>query len=82
MTNKQKIKNAIKGFILSDAIGVPLEFQYAQDIPFTKDSKIEFLSGGVHKQPAGTWSDDTSMMLCVMDGLYAEEKGEENLFKR
>ena len=29
----------------------------------------DMIGGGAHNQPAGTWSDDTSMILCTMDSI-------------
>lgn len=30
-------------------------------------------AGGAHNQPAGTWSDDTSMTLCLIDSIMEKE---------
>ncbi len=77
---KERIINSIWGFILGDCWGVPYEFKKPQAIKFKK-----FDSFGTHNQPAGTWSDDTSLMLCNMDsfmqGVYSQEMEIENLKK-
>ena len=33
------------------------------------DISDEMVGFGTHMQPAGTWSDDTSLTLCVLDNL-------------
>ena len=61
MTSKQ-LENSIWGFILGDCWGVPYEFKSSEQINFKP-----FDEYGTWRQPAGTWSDDTSLMLCLMD---------------
>ena len=67
MNLKTKRNAAIWGFIVGDALGVPYEFTDRNDM------KLEPATGmkgfGTHHQPAGTWSDDTSMMLCVLEKI-------------
>ena len=68
---QQKVKGAILGFVVGDALGVPVEFS---DRDVLKQNPVTGMrSGGTHGQPAGTWSDDTSMTLCTIDSLI--EKG-------
>ena len=52
---------------VGDALGVPFEFKPK----FTMDMypATEMIGGGTHGQPKGTWSDDTSMALCLIDSL-------------
>lgn len=54
----------ILGFVLVDVLGVP--FESIQRGRFRCDG---LTSGGTHRQPLGTWSDDTSMMLATMDSI-------------
>ena len=65
------IEGAILGFATADALGVPVEFTSREER--RKDPVCEMRSGGSHGQPAGTWSDDTSMTLCMIQSLI--EKG-------
>ncbi len=63
------IRNAVYGMAIGDALGVPAEFQDRETLrrnPITK-----MVGGGFHGQPAGTWSDDTSMALCLMASVAA-----------
>ncbi|MEX1203045.1 MAG: ADP-ribosylglycohydrolase family protein [Ferruginibacter sp.] len=64
----QKIKQAaIWGFIVGDAMGVPYEFIDRDDMKL--EPAMGMKAFGTHHQPAGTWSDDTSMMLCVIENI-------------
>ena len=55
---KQKMRNSLRAFIIGDALGVPFEFQKKGTFECTG-----FVGGGIHQEEAGTWSDDTSIML-------------------
>lgn len=61
------VKDGIIGFAIGDALGVPVEFLPREIL--TMDPVLDMQSNGTHKQPAGTWSDDTSMILATMDGI-------------
>ena len=63
----EKVKSAVIGFAVGDALGVPVEFSSRDDL--AAEPVTDMRSGGTHGQPAGTWSDDTSMTLCVMQSL-------------
>ncbi|MCF6242492.1 MAG: ADP-ribosylglycohydrolase family protein [Bacteroidales bacterium] len=64
---QDKIKAAILGLVVGDALGVPVEFKsraYLSDYP------VEDMMGyGTYYQPPGTWSDDSSMTFCTMQAL-------------
>lgn len=65
--NRDYIAGSIWRLIVGDALGVPVEFKsrgYLEDYPVT--GMMEY---GTHEQPKGTWSDDSSMMLCTLDSL-------------
>lgn len=66
---KNKIYDAIMGFAIGDAFGVPYEFTPRENIN-VKNNPIGY---GTHNQPKGTWSDDTSMVLATMDALTEKE---------
>lgn len=62
------IESSILGFAIGDALGVPVEFQSRESL---KNKKIvDMEEYGTHNQPKGTWSDDTSIVLATMDGIY------------
>lgn len=55
------------GLAVGDALGVPVEFcsrKRLQEQPVT-----DMRSFGTHNQPSGTWSDDTSLTLCLAESL-------------
>lgn len=58
------LKDAIYGFAIGDALGVPVEF-----MPRGSFKVTDMLEYGTHHQPKGTWSDDTSMMLATCDSI-------------
>ena len=62
-----QITGGIFGAAIGDALGVPVEFssRSERDLDPVKD----FRSFGVHNQPEGTWSDDTSLTLALLDSL-------------
>jgi len=69
MSNQLNYKAAIWGFVVGDALGVPYEFtdrEIMKIIPATGMIGFE-----THHQPPGTWSDDTSMMLCVLENIIS-----------
>ena len=63
----EDIKATLFGVAVGDALGVPVEFQsrsYLKQNPIT-----EMKGGGTHKQPLGTWSDDSSLSFCLAEAL-------------
>lgn len=61
------VRDGIYGFIVGDALGVPVEFSYR--FVLEKDPVKDMREFGTHFQPKGTWSDDSSMMLATIDSL-------------
>lgn len=61
---KEKLRSAIYGFAVGDALGVPYEFKARDNFRC-----VGMIGGGSHCQPVGTWSDDTSMILATMKSL-------------
>ena len=66
---------AIMGLCVGDALGVPVEFVDREALK--KDPVVDFRGYGSHHQPIGTWSDDTSLTLCLMDCLKSGFDEEE-----
>lgn len=61
------ILDGIMGLAVADALGVPVEFNDRESL---KQNPVTGLrSYGTFHQPAGTWSDDTSMTLCLLHSL-------------
>ena len=59
-----KLRSAIYGLAVGDALGVPVEFMERGSFCVTEMSGY-----GSHNQPEGTWSDDTSMTLATCDSI-------------
>lgn len=66
MTDKPKatLRDCIYGLAVGDALGVPYEFRPRGTFECT-----DMIGYGTHGQPAGTWSDDTSMTLATCDSI-------------
>lgn len=67
----EKMEAGILGFVVGDALGVPVEF-LKRDL-LQRFQLKEMVGYGSHKVPEGTWSDDTSLMIATMDSI--KEKG-------
>ena len=66
-----RFTNAILGLAVADAVGVPYEFLSRDDI--ARHPATDMTEYGTHLQPKGTWSDDTSMTLALIDALTKSE---------
>lgn len=67
---KDLVKSGIFGVCIGDALGVPVEFKKRKDLeksPVT--GYLEYMSWN---QPKGTWSDDSSLTLCLVEELTKE----------
>lgn len=60
-------RKVILGFAIADAIGVPVEFSWREDLK--KNPVISMRGHGTYDQPAGTWSDDTTMTIATMESI-------------
>lgn len=71
---EEMLYSGMFGFIAGDALGVPVEFTSREDRE--KDPVNEMRAYGTYHQPFGTWSDDTSLTLCliasIVDGFTIE----------
>lgn len=61
---KNKIISLLIGSAVGDALGVPFEFM-SRDSFECRD----MVGYGTHNQPEGTWSDDTSLTLCLAETI-------------
>lgn len=57
----------VLGTAIGDALGVPVEFRNREALK--KNPVTDMIGYGTWNVPAGTWSDDTSMMLATVDGM-------------
>lgn len=65
--NENKIYGGLFGFCVGDVLGVPVEFSTREERK--KDPIKEMRAYGTYHQPFGTWSDDTSLMICLIDAI-------------
>lgn len=67
ISREQRILGALWGSLCGDALGVPVEFLSREMI---RANPVTGMRGhGTHGQPAGTWSDDSSLLLCTAESL-------------
>lgn len=70
MSGRNFVKDVLLGVAVGDAVGVPFEFKFRSQL---KESPATDMVGhGSHNQPAGTWSDDSSLTFCLAETLAAE----------
>lgn len=62
-----KLHSAIVGLAVGDALGVPVEFLSRADLK--QNPVMDMREYGSHNQPAGTWSDDSSLTFCLAEML-------------
>lgn len=63
----EKIKSVMICHAIGDALGVPVEFVFREELDGTPVTDMEGF--GTYPYPAGSWSDDTSMSLAALDSL-------------
>jgi ADP-ribosyl-[dinitrogen reductase] hydrolase len=67
---EDKIKGSLYGLIIGDALGAPFEFKLKGT--FTFDG--EYHNGGHLDLNKGEWTDDSSLMLCILASLNEYNK--------
>ena len=77
--SKQKVssrtidsKNGIIGLAVGDAIGVPLEFLNREDL--INNPVTTMLEDKKERIPKGSWSDDTSLNIALIDSINKNQK--------
>ncbi len=65
---KDKARGMLVGLAVGDALGAPVEFGYTSYDICGLGEKIEHFQESM-VLPAGAWTDDTSMALCLADSL-------------
>ncbi|WP_342662942.1 ADP-ribosylglycohydrolase family protein [Flavobacterium soli] len=67
MMKTKTVHSVLFGLAIGDALGVPVEFQ--DRCYFDTNPVSDMLEYGTHNQPAGTWSDDSSLTFCLAESL-------------
>src|SRR5690606_31385470 len=65
MTIEDRAVGALLGLAVGDAVGTTLEFKR----PGTFEPITDMVGGGPFRLPAGAWTDDTSMALCLAESI-------------
>jgi ADP-ribosylglycohydrolase len=63
------VKSVLFGVAVGDALGVPVEFNIREEM---NEKPVTDMTGGrgtTYNQPAGTWSDDSSLTFCLAEAL-------------
>lgn len=69
MDLRTKIMGGILGVVVGDALGLPVQFQAREDRTLRPVTGME--GHGTFNLPAGSWSDDSSLTLCLAKSLVA-----------
>lgn len=64
---RERYRGALLGLAVGDAVGTTVEFRPPGSFPPVTD----MTGGGPFGLPAGAWTDDTSMALCLAESLIA-----------
>jgi ADP-ribosyl-[dinitrogen reductase] hydrolase len=85
MESQDKIKGAIVGLLVGDALGVPYEFHARETIPASDE--IEFEPPGYFRRahagvPIGTYSDDGAQALILLNSLLECDKFDARYFAK
>lgn len=80
--NEKRFYGGLLGLITADALGVPVEFSSRSQRE--KDPVTGMRAYGCYNQPLGAWSDDSSLMLCLVEAInndYSLNRVAENMIK-
>lgn len=64
---KDKVLSGIIGLCVGDALGVPVEFVSREKL--RSNPVTDMIGYGTFDLPPGSWSDDSSLALCLLDSL-------------
>jgi len=65
--NLNTCKDLLFGVAVGDALGVPIEFKSRDEI--SRQPVTDMIGYGTHNQPAGTFSDDSSLTFCLAEAI-------------
>ena len=69
---RNQIRAGVIGHAIGDALGVPVEFLGREQL--RKRPVKGMTEFGTHRMPIGTWSDDTSMEVALLESLISCER--------
>jgi ADP-ribosylglycohydrolase len=79
-SRKDRILGGLWGAVVGDALGVPVEFRSRDEV--RQELVTDMRGNGSHHQPAGTWSDDSSLLLCTTDSLLRHDFDTKDMGRR
>lgn len=80
LSSQQRMLGGLYGSLVGDALGVPVEFGSRDH---RKNDPVVSMRGfGMHNQPAGTWSDDGSLLLCAVESLADHDFDTQDMGQR
>jgi ADP-ribosyl-[dinitrogen reductase] hydrolase len=71
VSKAQRVRGAVLGLLVGDAMGVPYEFHAPHELPSIDNIDMTPPPGfrRAHGVPPGTWSDDGAQALCLLESL-------------
>jgi ADP-ribosyl-[dinitrogen reductase] hydrolase len=80
ISKRERVLGGLWGSLVGDALGVPVEFLSRDEV---RQNRVTGMRGhGTHHQPAGTWSDDSSLLLCSAKSLVQHEFDTQDMGER
>lgn len=68
---RERLLGGLWSSLVGDALGVPVEFRSREEV---QRNSVRGMRGyGTHNQPPGTWSDDSSLLLCSAESLLERD---------
>lgn len=68
----EKFRLGLYGVIVGDALGNPAQFQHRAAV--RENPITDMVAGGVFRTPKGTWTDDSSMTICLAESIGRLQK--------
>lgn len=68
--NEERIVGGIIGVVIGDALGLPVQFLSRTEVRQNPVTGMQ--GGGAFEMPPGTWSDDSSLTLCLVESLVTK----------
>ncbi|WP_238457786.1 ADP-ribosylglycohydrolase family protein [Desulforamulus ferrireducens] len=77
---REKVLGGMLGVVVGDALGLPVQFLSREEV---RQNPIHGMTGyGTFNTPPGTWSDDTSLTLCLAESLSSKGYQPEDIALR
>lgn len=63
----KRLLGGLWGAVIGDALGVPVEFSRREELKL--DPVTDMIGHGMFDLPPGSWSDDSSLLICTVESL-------------